>query len=334
MGYGSWSDDDYSRRQNVRRSTGRSAFGYTDDEMRNVDRDEWRVHSSMDPKGITRESRDSAAHPESLAVMVMFDVTGSMIRVPRVLQKSLNQLMGLLLQKRYVEHPQVLFGAVGDVTCDRAPLQIGQFESGIEMDNDLGRFLLEAGGGGQVKESYELAVYFASRHTSVDCWEKRKKKGYLFLIGDEMPYPSVKTKEVKKIIGDSIGENIPVERIIAEAKKKFHIFMIRPTDTEWGQDPEVRQRWVTLLGKDHVIQLDHPEAISEIIALIIGMTEGKITLKQGIRDLKESKEAGLTAETIKSISESLATVPCNKEKGSGKGRPAAGKKKKGKLGRL
>ena len=38
-------------------------------------------------------------------------------------------------------------------------------------------------------ESYELAMYFMARHTALDCHEKRGKRGYLFIIGDEMAYP-------------------------------------------------------------------------------------------------------------------------------------------------
>ena len=30
-----------------------------------------------------------------------------------------------------------MFGAIGDATCDRAPLQVGQFESDNRMDGDL-----------------------------------------------------------------------------------------------------------------------------------------------------------------------------------------------------
>src|SRR5262249_20618935 len=139
-----------------------------------------------------RESRDSDVHPESHAVAVLLDVTGSMQTVPRILQKSLPRLMGLLIRKGYLEHPQILIGAVGDATCDSAPLQVGQFESGIEIEEDLGRLFLEGGGGGQVTESYELAMHFLAHHTSLDCVEKRGKKGYAFLIGDEAPYPRVK----------------------------------------------------------------------------------------------------------------------------------------------
>ena len=149
----------------------------------------------MDPRDVrVRESRDSDAHPESHAVAVLFDVTGSMQGVPRILQANLPKLMGLLIRKGYLDHPQILIGAIGDATCDAAPLQVGQFESGIEIEEDLGKLYLEGGGGGHITESYELAMYFMARHTAIDCFEKRGRRGYLFVIGDEIPYPQVKRR--------------------------------------------------------------------------------------------------------------------------------------------
>lgn len=320
MGYGSWSDDDYLRRAKDRKAKGVSAFAHSDDTVRSVPKDEWKVHPQLDPKGVTRESRDSATHPESLSIMVVFDETGSMGDNPRIMQKGLARLMGgLLLQKGYAEHPQVLFGAHGDATCDQVPLQIGQFESDIAMENDLGRFLLEGGGGGQTTESYELVLYFAARHTSIDCWERRKQKGYLFLIGDEMPYPFVKAREVQDLIGDKIDEDISTESIIAQAREKYHIFMIRPTHTSNGADPRVQTRWENLLGKEHVVRLDHIEAITEAIALIVGITEGKITVEEGIKDIQSIKEIKFSSEVLDSLARSLASVP----RGVGGTKPAA-----------
>ena len=53
----------------------------------------------LDPHGVAkRESSDSREHPQSLAIAVLFDVTGSMGHVPRVLQSKLPQLLGLLLR--------------------------------------------------------------------------------------------------------------------------------------------------------------------------------------------------------------------------------------------
>src|SRR5689334_11635095 len=155
MGNSNWSDAAYNARQDHRQATTQTAFTY-DNQVRASGI--VRVHDGMNPYGVTRESRDSVEHPDSVAIAVIFDVTGSMGTVPRVLQTKLGALMRVLIQKGYVEHPQILFGAVGDAYCDSVPLQIGQFESGLEMDDDLGKIYLEGGGGGQVHETYELAV--------------------------------------------------------------------------------------------------------------------------------------------------------------------------------
>ena len=132
--------------------------------------------------------------------------------MPRALQAKLPQLLGLLLRKGYVADPQIIFGAIGDATCDRAPLQVGQFESDNRMDDDLSRILLEGGGGGQKTESYELALYFMARHTVADCYERRGRRGYLFIIGDEMAYPRVKAAEVAEVIGDGLQAPCPSRR--------------------------------------------------------------------------------------------------------------------------
>src|SRR4029453_2003836 len=154
MGSGRWSTDVYDAAARVRAATGTSAFAYSDGGAR-------RVHDALNPFGVDmRESRDSDEHPQSLAIAVLFDVTGSMRRVPRVLQTKLPGLLGLVLRKDYVAHPHIMFGAIGDATCDRVPLQVGQYESDNRMDEDLGRIVLEGGGGGQLTESYELAMYF------------------------------------------------------------------------------------------------------------------------------------------------------------------------------
>jgi hypothetical protein len=239
----------------------------------------------MNPLGKLRESRDSAQHPTSVAVAVIFDVTGSMGEVPRVLQTKLGALMRVLIEKGYLAHPQILFGAVGDAYSDRVPLQIGQFESGLEMDDDLGKIYLEGGGGGQVHESYELALYFMARHTSTDCYERRGKRGYLFTIGDEKPYPAARREQILGHIGDRLERDVPVEQIVAEAQQRYECFHIIPTNTSHGRSPEVQGRWRELLG-ERVLLLDDEGAVCETIALAIGLCEGTLfSLAAGAADL-------------------------------------------------
>ncbi len=280
MGSGTWSTDVYSAAASYRAATGASAFAYSDSGATHV-------HPSLDPLDVAfRESRDSDEHPQSLAIAVLFDVTGSMRNVPRVLQTKLPELLGLILRKGYVTDPHILFGAIGDATCDRAPLQVGQFESDNRMDDDLGRILLEGGGGGQMTESYELALYFMARHTAMDCWEKRGKRGYLFLMGDELAYSKVKKTEVKQVIGDDLPRDIPIADLVAELKERFDVYYFIPSGTFHSEDPRLLEFWRGLLGQN-VIRLDDLDAVCETIALTIGLAEDAIDLDEGLEHLEE-----------------------------------------------
>ncbi|MFE5331476.1 MULTISPECIES: hypothetical protein [unclassified Embleya] len=303
MGSGNWSTNVYDAAQSYNRASGRSAFHYDHVTKNSTPHSAWKAHVDLDPAlaGI-RESRDSDEHPMSLAVSVLFDVTGSMLRVPQTLQTKLPELFGLLLRKGYVQDPQIMFGAIGDATSDRVPLQVGQFESDNRMDDQLGNILLEGGGGGQKRESYELALYFMARHTSIDCHEKRGKRGYLFVIGDEMPYRKVRRSEVLEFIGDDIGEDIPIERILAELRRKFEVYYILPAGSSYVGDKEVLGEWRGLLGQ-HVIELDDPDGVCETIALTIGLAEDAIDLDEGLEHLRD---VGADAQ-VANVSKALAS---------------------------
>ena len=296
MGSGIWSTDVYDAASRYRAATGTSAFAYSDSGARSV-------HPALDPRGVAvRESRDSAEHPNSVAIAVLFDVTGSMGHVPRVLQSKLPQLLGLLLRKGYVTDPQILFGAIGDATCDRIPLQIGQFESDNRMDDDLSRIVLEGGGGGQMTESYELALYFMARHASIDCYSKRGRRGYLFIIGDEMAYPKVKAREVGRVIGDRLGEDIGLRAILGEVTSWYDTYYILPAGSGYAGDARVLGFWRTLLGQN-ALELDDLDAVCETIALTVGLGEDAIDLDGGLADL-----ADVGSAATRTVSKALARV--------------------------
>jgi hypothetical protein len=294
MGSGIWSTNVYDAARRMR--GGASAFRYSDSGARTV-------HPGLDPHGVTvRESRDSDEHPTSLAIAVLFDVTGSMRGVPRVLQAKLPQLLGLLMRKGYVQHPQVMFGAIGDATVDRAPLQVGQFESDNRMDGDLERILLEGGGGGQKTESYELALYFMARHTATDCFEKRGKRGYLFIIGDEMAYDRVKPREVAAVVGDSLAEPVSLPAMVSEVTRRWDTYYILPEGSSYVGDDQVLSFWRTLLGQN-VIELADLDAVSETIALTVGLGEDSVDLAVGLADL-----ADVGSDAAPVVSKALASL--------------------------
>jgi hypothetical protein len=229
-------------------------------------------HPLMNPHGIRlRESRDSADHPHSLGIAFALDVTGSMGAIPELLaRRELPNFMKILAACG-VADPQVLFMAVGDATCDRASLQVGQFESTAELiDQWLTWTFLEGGGGGQDTESYELALYFLAQHIEMDCVQKRKKRGYAFLTGDELPYPKVSRHQVDTLMGDRLDRDIEVEKVVSALNEKFHPFFLVPDE---GRRARCERRWRDLLG-DHVICLESPEDTCWAAASLVVLTEG------------------------------------------------------------
>ncbi len=228
----------------------------------------------MNPKGLkVRECRDSAEHPDSLGIAFALDVTGSMGDIPQLLAKQELPNFMKLITACGVTDPQLMFMAIGDATSDQAALQVGQFESTAElMDQWLTWSYLEGGGGGSGEESYELAFYLAAQHTDMDNWVKRRKKGYLFLTGDERPYPAVSRHQIDALVGEKLDEDIPIEEVIAAAAETYHLFFLIP-DVERRQRCETR--WRELLG-DHTICMESPTDACSVAAAIVGLTENRI----------------------------------------------------------
>jgi hypothetical protein len=232
-----------------------------------------KCHPLMDPKGVRlRESRDSGDHPQSLGIVFALDVTGSMGEIPKLMAREQLPTFMKVLVDCQVRDPQILFMAVGDAVSDQAPLQAGQFESTAElMDQWLTWSYLEGGGGGSGEESYELGMYFLATHTEMDCMVKRNKRGYLFMTGDENPYPTLSRHTVETLIGDRLDEDLSCEEIIAEVQKSFVPFFIIP---DRARARRCERRWRDLLG-DHVICLDAPIDVCFVTAGAMLLNEGR-----------------------------------------------------------
>lgn len=299
MGYGSFRDSDYSSRVSNRAATGTPTFVY--DSAVKAGKASG-VHDSLNIKNKIREARDSAEHPESVPIGVIFDVTGSMSSVPAAMQKKLPELMGLLLRKGYVKDPQILFGAVGDYYSDNVPLQIGQFESGIEMDDNITHIYLEGNGGGTRHESYQNALYFFAHRTATDAWDKRKAKGYLFVVGDELPYAKSTREELQSLVDEKVERDFTVEEIVQVAQEKWNVFYILPKGTSYYDRPDHKEAWQKLLGPEHVLMLEDPDAVCELVGMTIGLMEGAVP-GDAIPDAL--KDVGATARTASVVSTAL-----------------------------
>jgi len=273
-------------------------------------RAERKVHDKLDPKKLNRagvvirESRDHPDHPNSVAVAVIFDTTGSMRRLPEQFVEHLPNLMDLIKSKNYLEDPQLLFGAVNDATTNPiAALEIGQFESGNQMDDVVTNIILQGGGGDGVTESYELVMYFMARHTALDCLEKRNKKGYLFIIGDEIPRETVNVAEVKRWIGDEIQSDIPTTAIVEELKRKFDVYWLFPEGAANSNCRTAQETLQNYFGQNF-LRLAKPSDVCKVIAAVIGIHEGK-DARVVARELAEA-DTTVTADEMERL---VAGVP-------------------------
>lgn len=292
MGYTHWSDDAY------RHLAGARANAKVDDIFTNNLKGA--ASDRMLPKDVTfRESRDSDAHPESLAISVFLDVTGSMGRIPEILvREKLGALMNTLIDHG-IEHPQILFGAIGDQYSDRFPLQVGQFESGTdELDLWLTDIFIEGGGGGQHMESYLLAWLFCGRHTSIDCFEKRGQKGFVFTIGDEASWNQVDRDRLKDLMGYAQADDVSDKQLLEEVQRSYHVYHIHINEASYKNSPVVLGYWRDLLG-ERLIVLENYNAIAETIASTVAMMHGA--------DLKKIL-AKFDASTSKAVKNALSGI--------------------------
>jgi len=274
MGWGYYSVDDRAARA--------ASVGYGTKSAREIFTQR-AINNAMNPHGVRlRESRDSAEHPNSVAIVLALDVTGSMGSIPHHLVKEgLPTIMGRIIQSG-TSDPQLLFLAVGDHECDNSPLQVGQFESSDELlDKWLTDVYLEGGGGGNAGESYLLAWYFAACHTSIDCYEKRTQKGFLFTIGDEPTLRDVPAAALKRIMGDGQHETYTDTFLLDKARERYHVYHLHIRETGAGSMQTTMNGWRELMG-DHLLILERHEEVSTVIPEIIARHAPKTAVKPAV----------------------------------------------------
>lgn len=267
MGTGAWSSSAWSTYRSTTAAKPAAAI------FKSKDMDE-----TLNPLNVVRESRDSDDHPNSVPIMVFVDVTGSMGSLAdKIVKKGLGVLMEEILNRKPVQDPQVAFGAIGDVKCDDAPLQVTQFESSNIITEQLEKVFIESGGGGNNNESYTLPWYFAARCVQSDAIEKRSHKGYLFTIGDELPPPTLTGSEIQKVIGLNPQRDYTAKELFEMASESWHVFHLVLVNDGYAErrGDEVMAKWREVMGQ-HAIPLADQAHLSEVIVSTIQVIEGDI----------------------------------------------------------
>lgn len=266
MGYARWDPSAWS---DYRRSTS----GRSRDEL--FASREMRDH--LNPRLIgRRESRDSDLNPASTPIIVAVDVTGSMgMLAENLVRQGLRPLFEEIIERRPVTDPHVMAMAIGDAWCDRAPLQVTQFEADLRVAEQIQGLWIEGGGGGNDHESYNLPWYFAATRTSVDSMEKRSKKGYLFTVGDEPCPPVLTSDHIRHVFGDGDQPDLGSGEVLAMAEQSWEVFHLMVEEGHYHRrNPlAVRSSWANVLGQRALPLTDHTR-LAEVIVSAIEVNEG------------------------------------------------------------
>jgi hypothetical protein len=120
-----------------------------------------------------------------------------------------------------------------------------------------------------------LAWYFAAKHTSIDCFEKRGKKGYLFTIGDEMPTPGLLASEIERVLGYSPETDYTTEQLLTLVLRQWEVFHIIVEEGSYcrGSADRVISAWQKLLGQRAIPLSDHTK-LAEVIVSTLQVCEG------------------------------------------------------------
>lgn len=269
------------------------------------------LHKSLDPMGVTvRESRDSQDNPKSTPLIVALDVTGSMgMLADKIAREGLGTLFQAILDKKPISDPHVMFMGIGDANCDRAPLQVSQFEADMRIVEQLTNLWLEGGGGGNMFESYNLAWHFAAFHTVHDSMEKRGKRGYLFTVGDEQTPAPLTRDQIKRITGADLEEQISTQNVLAMAQRSYDVYHIIIEEGSHARShlPQVQEGWRTLLGQKAISLADYTK-LSETIVSIIDVAEGR-DAAESARGWGDVGTRGVVYDAIKHLPRGTGNTP-------------------------
>ena len=232
---------------------------------------------AFDPKRFgMRESRNSALNPQATPIIVGLDVTGSMGMIVEAARRGLGTLLGEIIDRRPVTDPHVMALAIGDFTCDRAPIQATQFESdAVVIGKQVEDLWLERGGGGNHFEGYLGPLYMAAIRTDTDAL-REGRKGFLFTVGDEEPQQVLRAAEVRRFFGDPIERDLAAEELLSLVGRGWHYFHLMTSEgshmRSFGR--AVTKAWTSLIGQHALLLTDHTR-MAEVIISTIEVISGK-----------------------------------------------------------
>lgn len=246
---------------------------------------------------LNRDLESLSADP----IHIVLDGTASMQMLPGeffdrapLIGKTLYQYRPSMNGKQGTE---ISFCVVGDYKWDQWPLQIGQYGKGPAIEKILKALHAEGGGGPGIREGYELFAYFALNHIKTP----NAQKPFLFVIGDEMFYPTLHPDVIKKHIGDTVQGPFDSMELWKEVANRYEVFFLRKPLPP--NDDKIQAQWSEAIGSQRVIPVYDVQRVADVIMGAVALKWGEYT------DFKVSLSARQDSAGIASVEKSLLSAP-------------------------
>ncbi len=232
-------------------------------------------------------------------IIIVLDVTGSNINFARLVYDKFPMFYGEIESKKYFKDFDISLIAIGDIATDKYPLQVCDFAKGIELDSWLEKIVLEGNGGGNGKESYDLAALYLLNKFDFE----KDAKPIIFFIGDEAPYGH-HFREDFEICG--LEEAKKESDCIKKLVEKFNnVYML--LNKYCGRDfsSSITKEWEERLEPEHTVKIQEEKSIVDIILGILALMS-KIGLEQYSIDMKNRGQSIDRLLNVKSSLEKLS----------------------------
>ncbi len=235
-------------------------------------------------------------------VVIILDHSGSVGKAPSTIRSKLGYLD--LEGKEFLgPSMEVCAAAVGDIFSDDFAIQAQPFGHGTEIKECFDKLVFEGNGGDGEHESYEIAALYFARQVSISV----ATKPILIFIGDELPYDEVSRENAKRCAHVTLKKKITTEEIFEELKAKFAVYFIQLPYSQGDDHTDetsraVYERWVALLGEDHVAQLVDANRVVDVFFGIFAKETGRIEYFKG------EIEGRQKPAQVKAVYASLTTI--------------------------
>lgn len=285
-----------------------------------------KLHPLVDPSGygvIRRSLIRLDPQPNGLFMVTVgspiehetrLDTTGSMGNNVEIAINVLPQTYNLCSKMLPGFDLQLAIGIFGDC-CDKFVLCRPQFEmTSDKLVEQLTLMVPEGQGWGNGGEDPQYGL-FGAAYLTASYNNRIGLKGYDFTISDEPAREYLNEQDLKRVFGNEVFEktaengfkfnrqDLPgTKEVVRDLMKRAHAFFL-----EVGKAySHTHSFWVDMFGKDHVIVLPRVDILPHVQAVIIGLTEGHISLSEVVDFLTDNK---IPKEEARMIAHSVSNIP-------------------------